>query len=94
MTIAERIAQFTTTTYVLTVPAPGFIANTGPYYAKVTVNATHTHKHIVNRLFTASSSEDTYPNEQATITVSTYAYAVHDGAAGPVRGSTFQEQGE
>uniref|UniRef100_UPI003F498CC1 hypothetical protein n=1 Tax=Amycolatopsis sp. CA-096443 TaxID=3239919 RepID=UPI003F498CC1 len=71
---------------------PGFIANTGPYYAEIEVTATHTRSYYVNRLLTASSVSDTPLNEPTTLTVSVYAYLVQDGAPGPFAGSVFRRQ--
>jgi hypothetical protein len=72
------------------VRTPGYIANTGPYYAVVTVDATCTHVHVENRLLDASSVQDTYPNKPDTVSESVYAYLVKDGARGPFAGSVFR----
>lgn len=53
---------------------PGFIANTGPYYALVTVDVTVTEEFRVNRLLNHESAETTRPHRDCVHTFSTYAY--------------------
>jgi hypothetical protein len=50
-----------------------------PYYAMAEVDATLVESYRVNRLFTASSSEVTYPNRSATVCVQMYAYELASG---------------
>lgn len=49
-----------------------------PYYARVKVPAILRRSYRVNRLFTASSVQDEYPDTPATVTLSCYAYEVAD----------------
>ena len=50
-----------------------------PYYAVIRgIRATLTDSYRVNRLFTASSAEQTRPDRQTTISLNTYAYRVRD----------------
>lgn len=57
---------------------PGFIANTGPYYAQATLNVRLVRTYRVNRLFTASSVEDTATPDAPITTIKrdVYAYQV------------------
>ncbi|WP_158688173.1 MULTISPECIES: hypothetical protein [Actinomycetes] len=74
------------------VPTPGYVVNVGPDSAVVTAEATHTYQYIVNRLFTASSTQESFPDERTTLTVSVPAYLVKDGQTGPFAGSVFRQQ--
>ncbi|MDN5893946.1 MAG: hypothetical protein L0H93_07955 [Nocardioides sp.] len=58
---------------------PGFLANTGPYYARVRLDAILRNNHRSNRLLGEERSVDTYPDEPTTHTLSTYAYLVEHG---------------
>lgn len=49
------------------------------YYASIKVDAIVTHTHTVNRLFTASSSNDEYPNRETKHGMHPYAYSVKAG---------------
>jgi hypothetical protein len=53
----------------------GFIANTGPYYGRVSIPAREVESYYVNRLFTASSVDHkTGLDRPATIVRTVYAY--------------------
>lgn len=56
----------------------GFLANVGPYYAQVRVQAVLKEEYRVNRLFTASSASTTVHDEAQvqTLTRTVYAYQV------------------
>lgn len=49
-------------------------AGESPYYGQVVLDAIEQHRHYVNRVFTASSVHDEYPDTRTTHTLSTYAY--------------------
>lgn len=56
----------------------GFIANTGPYYAQVTLDAKLVREHRESRVGVAHSTEDRYHHEAVVTTIkrSVYAYQV------------------
>lgn len=59
---------------------PGFIADIGPYYARVAIETTEVESYFVNRLFTASSVDHKTDTAVASTThLSLYAYEVKDG---------------
>lgn len=58
------------------VHTPGFIANTGPYYAVVQVNAIKLHTYYESQLFTAIKGEHKDMHEETTYRLTWYAYEI------------------
>lgn len=63
---------------------PGFIANTGPYYAIARVKARRIESYRENRLLHLTQAEHTQHDTEATVTVCLYAYEI-ERARGTVR---------
>lgn len=59
---------------------PGYLANTGPYYARVRLSAVVRHRHREARLLGETRSHDTDPDEPTTYTLNVYAYSASDGS--------------
>lgn len=62
----------------LSVATPGYVGNTGPYYAKVRIPARLTREYRVNTLFTASSVSDQryHHGPHKVLGQSVYAYQI------------------